>query len=566
MHFISLFLFSSLAFAAPKSSPFEIYLYGEKPGVSQPFAAPAGKAIRIHMARDGFATLAIRFPEGEPALLPLSELGLKGDAFGGEATTVNAYAIGVQAIEKASFKAGKPAQSEVADILVPVDYLNDSGFHIPNRRIPTRAQYLFELHAPEGAQAGDYDTKISFKRAGQDYEIPLQIRVHKLKLPKHFKLKTSFGFAPYGALIKHFGKWADKEMEVHETYMRLAVENRIDLHKFYVKIPKAEELKTAAGDPLKVGDKISFLRLWDKARSSQFSPLGFTASFTDLPVPEEEKKNPTEAFWKALQSSVIQHDLLDKSFVYFVDEPEAKTYPALRESLKKIREWAPQLMLLGTLSFRKDMAGSFNLWCPNLIQWDYPGFSRPEEYLSRRNQQGEHFWVYSSCSAHGCGPSAETNTADLVIDRAAAYHRAFAWAAFDAQAEGILYYNTVEGYGAGDLSPWREPFLFHGNGEGNLFYPCTLRTCGTANLRVLPSLRLKTIRDGLEDVQILEAGLEAGLPVRQWAKAAYRGVRDFSKTTADYEKVKVRVLEALDGPSAAAKPAAKAEAKPEAKP
>ena len=168
--------------------------------------------------------------------------------------------------------------------------------------------------------------------------------------------------------------------------------------------------------------------------------------------------------------------------------------------------------------------------------------------------------MYTSCMAHGCNQPLESNSADLVIDRPSAFHRAFPWAAFDAKAEGILYYNTVEAYGAGEMAPWRDPFLFTGYGEGNLFYPCTQRFCGTSLLRALPSLRLKVLRDGLEDVEILEAGERAGLPVREWAKAAYRGVHDFAKKTSEFEKVKVRVLEALDG-APKASPAPSKEAK-----
>jgi hypothetical protein len=528
--------------------PFEIYLYGEKPGLAEPVKIPPGNAIRIHLARDGFATLAIRFPAERAALVPLDNVSLKDAKFSGGPSTLAAYALGVQVIEKSSFSNGPPRVAEVADLVLPNEWLSKPGFHIPERRIPARPQYLFEIHAPENAGTGDFQAKIHFEREGKEFDIPVQLRIHKLKLPKRFKLRTSFGFAPYGALIKHFGKWADKEQEVHQAYARLAGEHRVDLHKFYISFPKAG--KPDSGADLLGGGKTSFTKLWQLTRSPQLTKYGFTASTTDLPIPEEEKKAPTEGFWKAMQSSVIQNNLLDDSFVYYVDEPEAKTYPQIRDQMKKIRAWAPQMTFLGTVAYRKDLEGTFNLWCPNLIHWDHPGFARPSEYLERRSKYGEHFWVYTSCSAHGCGPAAEANLADLVTDRPAAYHRAFAWAAFDADAEGILYYNTVEGYGAGDLAPWRDPFLFHGNGEGNLFYPCTMRFCGIDGVNVVPSLRWKSIRDGLEDVEIFEAGLKAGLPVRDWAKAAYKGVTNFSKSTADYEKVRVRVLEALDGPVA----------------
>ncbi|MGZ3668304.1 MAG: glycoside hydrolase domain-containing protein [Bdellovibrionota bacterium] len=526
--------------------PFEVYLYGEKPGLAAPFTVDSAKALRIHLARDGFATIAIRLPEESAALVALNEVSLRNAKFAGDATTVRAAALGVQAIEKSSFRNGPPPVTEIPDLVVDNELLARPGFHIPAKRIPKRPQYLFEFHAPEGAAAGDFQAQLHFRRGSREFDIPLQLRIHKLKLPKHFQLKTSFGFAPYGALVKHFGKWVDKEIELHDAYSRIAEEHRVDLHKFYVKFPKAGAPE-AGVDPLSTNDKTSFLRLWDRSRSPQITPYGFSATTTDLPVPEEEKKSPTEAFWKKYESSVISHDLLDHSFVYFVDEPEAKTFPKLREELKKIRAWAPQLSFLGTTTYRKELEGTFNVWCPNLIQWDRPGFARPAEYLDRRNNHGEHFWVYTSCSAHGCGPAVDENVTDLVTDRPAAYHRAFAWAAFDAHAEGILYYNTVEGYGAGDLAPWHDPFLFHGNGEGNLFYPCTPRLCGVDGVVVVPSLRWKSIRDGLEDVEILNAGEKAGLPVRDWAKSAYRGVRDFSKSAAEFEKVKVRILEALDG-------------------
>jgi hypothetical protein len=529
--------------------PFEIFLYGEKPGLAKPFPAPQGKALRLHLARDGFVTFALRFPEEAPTLAPLEELALAGTKFAGEPTTVRAYALGVQEIEKSSFRNGPGTVAEVPEIAVPNEWLSKPGFHIPAKRIPKRPVYLIELHAPEKAGAGDFQARLHFSRRGQEIDLPLQLRIHKFVLPKHFKLKTSFGFMPYGALIKHFGKWADRETEINDAYVGLAGENRVDLHKIYTKFPKPGA-PAAGTDLLSAPEGAGFLKFWGRARSGQLNPYGFGATTTDLPVPEEEKKQPTEGFWKALESSTISHDLLDHSFVYFVDEPEPKTFPSLREKLKPIRGWAPQLQFLVTTDFRRDLEGTFNLWCPNLIHWNRPGFASPTEYEDRRQNHGEHYWIYTSCSAHGCGPAVDENVADLVIDRPAAYARAFAWSAYVAKAEGILYYNTVEAYGHGELAPWHEPFLFHGNGEGNLFYPCTQHLCGIDGVNVVPSLRLKEIRDGLEDVEIFEAGERAGLPVRQWVEATFKGMRSFPKETAEFEKVKVRVLEALEGPSA----------------
>lgn len=180
------------------------------------------------------------------------------------------------------------------------------------------------------------------------------------------------------------------------------------------------------------------------------------------------------------------------------------------------------------------------------MQWNWAGFASPAAY-ERRRAQGEEYWVYTSCNAHGCGGHPQdTSLPDLVTDRPAAFHRAFPWSAFHTKASGILYYNTVEAYPSSDTAPWKDPFIFGGNGEGNLFYPCNRTFCGTDSLVVLPSLRLKNLRDGLEDVEILQAGERAGLPVRDWERGVMKGVRAFAHDTEAYERVKIRVLEALD--------------------
>ena len=205
------------------------------------------------------------------------------------------------------------------------------------------------------------------------------------------------------------------------------------------------------------------------------------------------------------------------------------------------------LKILGTLSYQQSFGGQINLWCPNLVQWNWGTFASPAQYLARR-EAGEDYWVYTSCNAHGCGGNPQdTSLPDLVTDRPAAFHRSFAWSAFHTKASGILYYNTVEAYGSSDESPWHDPFIFGGNGEGNLFYPCSRASCGLDGLIVLPSLRLKSIRDGLEDVEILRIAEEAGFPARDWAKEVFRGVRSFAHNTESFERVKIKALEALDG-------------------
>jgi hypothetical protein len=138
---------------------------------------------------------------------------------------------------------------------------------------------------------------------------------------------------------------------------------------------------------------------------------------------------------------------------------------------------------------------------------------------------------------------------DLMIDRASAYQRAFPWMALRYGAGGVLYYDTVYGYSHGNPeSPWKDAFSFKGYGEGNLFYPCTPDLGGCAEPKVAPSLRLKVLRDGFEDVQILRMARAKGAPVDRWLTEFIPNSRTFNKTTEAYEALKRRALRAMDSP------------------
>jgi hypothetical protein len=64
-----------------------------------------------------------------------------------------------------------------------------------------------------------------------------------------------------------------------------------------------------------------------------------------------------------------------------------------------------------------------------------------------------------------------------------------------------LYFNTDEAYGKTD--PWRDVRLFGGNGDGTLFYPGTPDIVGGKTHIPIESIRLKLIREGLEDYEYL---------------------------------------------------------------
>ena len=74
--------------------------------------------------------------------------------------------------------------------------------------------------------------------------------------------------------------------------------------------------------------------------------------------------------------------------------------------------------------------------------------------------------------------------------------------AFLERIEGELYFDTLVAWEK-DGQPWRDVWRFGGNGDGTFFYPGTRAQVGDEAPLIISSLRLKTLRDGLEDHELL---------------------------------------------------------------
>lgn len=564
---ITLFLLTHLAVAEPAKSPeeaLEIYLHGERPIGSHSNQSEA-VPLELAMPRNSYETILVRlnFKQNAENLLVPRDIQFKVLKTNiREANTaydfgLNSYWIGSHHFSQSSYS--QTPSGEVLDIAVPLEIASQKSFKIRSQNVPSKPAYLFEVHATSSALPQALEGVIKFKLGSKDYLIPFHLKVFKSTLPSSSSLKTSFGWDPTRVMNKHFGKWDDSTRELNQKYFALASEHRIDLHKIYMKfpdkMPEESDPDYAKYDPLvtSASPQDSFMAQWAPLISGATMPDQFSWSMTDLPVPEDQKKfskknkKKHENFWEKLNESVRLHLLEKSSFVYFADEPPASQLKEIGESLREIRKWAPNLSFLITKHFVPELDGGVTIWAPNLSQWDQPGFPSPEFYRERQRSHHENLWLYTSCNAHGCNGPEDNSIPDLVTDRKAAYARVLPWVAARYGADGILYYDTVYGYDSEKPeSPWQDSFAFTGYGEGNLFYPCNKIFCGTEEQLPLASLRLKSLRDGLQDYEVITLGRKAGLPVDQWIKDMIPSVREFPKDTARYDVLRVRVLKALE--------------------
>jgi hypothetical protein len=92
------------------------------------------------------------------------------------------------------------------------------------------------------------------------------------------------------------------------------------------------------------------------------------------------------------------------------------------------------------------------------------------------------------------------------------------WIEYLNNVSGDLYYDVnycwvhpcADGRGNTGSDPWTSIYYSGGNGDGTLVYPGTTAKIGGATPIPLPSVRLKNIRDGMQDYEYLHALTAAG--------------------------------------------------------
>jgi hypothetical protein len=104
------------------------------------------------------------------------------------------------------------------------------------------------------------------------------------------------------------------------------------------------------------------------------------------------------------------------------------------------------------------------------------------------------------------------------------------WLTWKYDIGGELYFNTNEAYSRKN-DPWTDVHLFGGNGDGTLFYPGQPSVIGGRTHIPVESIRLKLIREGLEDYEYL-----ALVAKQRGVKAAAQTVDSFIRNAYDFDQ------------------------------
>jgi hypothetical protein len=417
------------------------------------------------------------------------------------------------------------------DPLIPrVDrYTNEARNAFPFTVRRGRNQPLWvEIFVPVTAHPGKYTGSARISLAGTvQFSVPIRLTVWRFVLPSTSSLKSSFGLSGINALKQHRGGYTSDE-DLHSIttlYTKAALLHRISTHGGSMQPPKFSlnggkmQLDWRAYDA-EVGPFLNGVAI------PEGEPLyGAQATSAEIRTPKVfETEEQEKLYWTEWTRHFGRKGWGDRLFLYLWDEPASRDLPAVLKRGRVSLKAEPGLRNLVTVPFTRKLEEVVQIWVPLVncleLKPGYPDFcdeTPPLDAYARQTKPGKSLWFYQSCASHGCnivGGPYFTGWPSYMIDMPGAANRIMQWLAWKFRIEGELYYSMNEAYGQ-DNDPWVNVRLSGGNGDGTLFYPGRPDRIGGRRDIPIESIRLKLIREGMEDYEYL--ALLARLDGRQSA-------------------------------------------------
>ncbi len=312
------------------------------------------------------------------------------------------------------------------------------------------------------------------------------------------------------------------------------------------------------------GTSLPFDILDEKADAYMSDPR--VTSFA-VPCHSEITDDMLLKYYEKLKSNPVW---FEKAYFYPIDEPsdmaQLNEYKAHVERLNRL---CPGIGVIAPYYKNIDVGGrkdqttfmdecGTTLWCPKLNFWDdknvyntsdgnspnYTGESFADR-MKAMQESGDIVWTYV------CNDPIDPY-AQLFIDTEGVNQRAMFWQIYQRDCTGFLYWGTTA-WGYRDyknIDPWQTSYngVGDGNGspvygEGFLFYP------GVKLGWHLPveSIRLKIVRDGVEDIEMFYLAEE--VLGKDWLVNKSMEVTDSLTTYCDdatFDKVRIEIGNALE--------------------
>ena len=387
---------------------------------------------------------------------------------------------------------------------------------------------LVDVHAPQGTAAGIY-TGVLHVTGGVTQDVAVSLTVWDFEVPSTSTLRTAFGLAWNGPCAGHgdtgcSGGAAD--MALRARYVQAALDNHVSIQQPYytATIDGSGNANWGAFDQY-AGP---FL---DGTANTRLPGAKLTSVSVNGPSTAAQVGGWSAHFKAKGWTSTTLFD-------YVCDEPPLTCqWSDINPRIAAARQGdasVPTLVTTTTAQAQSNGIPGIDLFVPviNFVE----GKPGTQFAGNQRSKYPANAWWYQSCMSFGCSGvgggldgSGETGWPTMAIDADATRNRAMEWLSFSYDLQGELYYETTMSFFNND--PWVNQTAFGGTGDGTLFYPGTAAKIGGTTEIPVESLRLKQIRDGMEDYELLNLAKKLGLGAQALAIAQGVYPKTYQATT-----------------------------------
>lgn len=368
--------------------------------------------------------------------------------------------------------------------------------------------FWVDVYVPPDARPGRYrGTYRVTAGGGKAVEIPVTLTVWDFTLPRVSTLKTALG-SPARRMRSYYRERAraGKEKEPSDwPAVEAQCAEMLTRHRINAAPPPGSIVPVAQPDgssrpsegrgsyripPEQVRTLREFIDRYHVNAIMVPRPTGIVKD----PELEREKLHAWLKSWDRAAAELNRPYVV--FYTYLKDEPnDEEAYKYVRKWGRAIREANSVVKVLvveQTWSQNQtwgDLYGAIDIWCPL-----FPLFK--SESAAKRQALGETIWTYTALCQRDKTPWWH-------IDYPLLNYRVPAWIAWRYRIRGLLYWGGMS-YWRQVEDPWADPWTYGRparvyNGEGTLVYPGRAVGCDG----IAPSLRLKALRDSIEDYEYL---------------------------------------------------------------
>jgi len=409
--------------------------------------------------------------------------------------------------------------------------------------------FWVDVAVPARTPPGQYRGVCRVTAEGQrPVEIPVVLHVWDFELPSTPTLVTSFG-SPAGALRGYYRRRA-KEGKDKEPEDWAAVETQCSLmlseHRFNAYPPSGSLAPVAKPDgtfDIPAEQVAAFREFVDRYHVNAFcTPHPSSAGVKD---PKAEKPK-LHAWLRAWDKAAAELDRPVLFYTYLKDEPnKEEEYRYVQTWGKAVRE-AKSVVKVMVVEQTKtqdekwgDLYGAVDIWCPLFSLHD-------PDTAAQRQALGEQIWTYTALCQLKPTPWWH-------IDFPLLHYRVPAWMAWRYRMTGLLYWGGMSFWNQVE-DPWTDAWTYGHpkekdkkglvyNGEGTLVYPA--RAVGYEG--IVPSLRLKALRDSIEDYEYFALAAKLGLAdkAQEIVLSVAPSFFEWDKDPASYDKARAKLAELI---------------------